>query len=78
MELQSAVQLHNLIGVRGSVMTFRHGRAIEVDRAVRTSTGLFFSGINRDGQNVDFEVLGESIWEAQFVITSKARVNWPW
>lgn len=78
MELQSAIQLQNLIGVRGSVMIFRAGRAIEVDRCVRTSMGLYFSGINRAGDNVDFEVTQEHAYDPQFPITSKARVNWPW
>lgn len=78
MELQSAVQLHNLIGVRGSVMIFWKGRAVEVDRCYRTSMGLFFSGVLRDASNIDFEVTEEHAYEPQFVVTSKARVNWPW
>lgn len=78
MELQSAVQLQNLIGVRGSVMIFRQGRAIEVDRCVRTMHEFFFSGILRNGDNIDFSVTQEHAYEPQFVITSKARVNWPW
>ena len=75
---QSAIQLQNLIGVRGSVMIFRAGRAVEVDRCIRTMSGFYFSGILRDGSNIDFEVTQEHAYDPQFVVTSKARVNWPW
>lgn len=78
MELQTAEQLHTLIGVRGSVMIFRKGIAIEVDRCYRTMHGFFFSGILRNGDNIDFEVTQEHAYDPQFPVTSKARVNWPW
>ena len=78
MELQTAEQLQNLIGVRGYVMIFWKGRAVQVDRCVRTRDEIFFSGILRNGDNLDFSVTQEHMYEPQFVITSKTRVNWPW
>jgi hypothetical protein len=78
MDLQNAMQLQNLIGVRGYVIIFWGGKAVQVDRCMASRDWIRFGGFYRNGDPMEFEVTREDAYKAQFVVTSKARVNWPW
>jgi len=78
MELQTAEQLQNLIGVRGYVITFWKGRAILLNWCSGGTTGYTFRGLDRFRNPVEIHVQLAHATDQQFVITSKARVGWSW
>jgi hypothetical protein len=77
MNLQTAEQLQNLIGVKGEVMTFWQGRAVLLNYCVNRLAGYSFRGLDRRMNYVEINVPLANATTPMFVITSKARVNWP-
>lgn len=76
--MATAMDLTNMIRVNGSVMVIWEGEALEVDRCVRTRDAIFFQGVNRFGDPVDFGVTSSTINDNLFVTTTKEATNWPW
>lgn len=75
--MNTAEQLLNILGTRGEVMIFWQGRAVCIDRLFRTGQAMHFSGYDRNGDDVEIVVPQAEIDVPKFMVTSKARVNWP-
>ena len=75
--MNTAEQLLNILGNRGEVMIFWEDRAVCIDRLFRTGQAMHFSGYDRYGVDVKIVVPQADLDKPQFMVTSKARVNWP-